>query len=121
MQNNTLYIYVWACYNFIGDMTKMNELSKRFKQFRIYCELTQEDLSQRSGVSIYTIKKFENGADIRISTLDKLLKVLGMNDAIDNLIPDMRDRPSFRFEEEKGQIRQRVRKSKEKTTWSWGE
>ncbi len=99
----------------------MNELNKRFKQYRIYSEITQEELSQKTGVSIYTIKKFENGADIRISTLDRLLSALGMNNAIDDLIPDVTDRPSYRANKVKGNVKQRVRKSKKETTWTWGE
>ena len=37
----------------------MQELSKRFKNQRIYANITQKELAEKTGVSIQTIIKFE--------------------------------------------------------------
>lgn len=98
----------------------MNELNKRFKQYRISLNLTQEELSQKSGVSVYTIKKFENGSDIRVSTLDKLLYSLGKKNVFDELLPDVTNRPSYRAKMN-NKIKQRAYKTKSSAEWKWGD
>lgn len=99
----------------------MNEINRRFKQFRLATNITQDELAQSSGISVYTIKKFENGSDIKISTLSKLLSSLGIKDAFDEIIPDMTNRPSYRAKQEQGVIKQRARKTKIQTDWKWGD
>lgn len=99
----------------------MNELSRRFRLLRISLDITQNDLSQMTGVSLATIKRFENGSDIKVSTLSKLLSQLGMNNVIEGLIPDMSDRPSYRARLEEDKVRKRVRKTKKVQKWEWGE
>ena len=99
----------------------MKDLNRRFKQLRISTNITQEELSQLSGISVYTIKNFERGSDIKVSTLEKLLEPLGMKNIFDNLIPDMQDRPSYRALEAQNKTKKRAHKIKEKTNWTWGE
>lgn len=98
----------------------MNELNKRFKQYRVSLNVTQDELSQKSGVSVYTIKKFENGSDIRVSTLDKLLYSLGKKNVFDELLPDMTNRPSYRVKMNNNKIKQRAYKTKTSIEWKWG-
>lgn len=98
----------------------MKEINRRFRQYRLSLNLTQDELSQKSGVSIYTIKKFENGSDIKISTLDKLFNSLGRKNVFDELLPDMTDRPSYRAKTNKNKIKQRAYKNKSSTNWEWG-
>lgn len=98
----------------------MNELNKRFKQYRVSLNVTQDELSQKSGVSVYTIKKFENGSDIRVSTLDKLLYSLDKKNVFDELLPDMTNRPSYRAKMNNNKIKQRAYKTKTSTEWKWG-
>lgn len=98
----------------------MNEINRRFKQYRLHLNMSQKDLSLKSGVSLRTIINFENGEDIKLSSLNKLLKALGMKNAIDELIMDVTDRPSYRAKLEKNQIRERASKEKPKSTWTWG-
>ena len=98
----------------------MNELNRRFKQYRISTNTTQEELSEKSGVSVYTIKKFENGSDIRISTLNKLLNSLGLINVFDNLIVDVSDRPSYRAKQKKEKMRARTIKNNDNSKWKWG-
>lgn len=98
----------------------MKELNRRFKEYRISMDITQDELSQISGVSVYTIKNFERGSDIKVSTLEKLLKSLGIKNVFDELIPDMTDRPSYRAKEAEGKVKQRAHKAQKETEWKWG-
>ena len=43
------------------------ELSNRFKQYRIACQITQEELADKSMVSLSTIKRFENGEENEVA------------------------------------------------------
>lgn len=99
----------------------MKELNRRFKEYRISMNITQDDLSQKSGVSVYTIKNFERGSDIRVSTLEKLLNSLGVQNTFDELLPDMTNRPSYRAMKEEGKVKLRAHKTaKKETKWEWG-
>ncbi|BEJ85489.1 hypothetical protein B10525_06220 [Campylobacter jejuni] len=54
------------------------ELSLRMKEYREYFGWTQTDLSEKSGVSISTIKKYEAGSvdNFTYGNLKKLLQLL---------------------------------------------
>lgn len=95
---------------------KLNDL---YKQYRIYAGLTQKDVSDRSGVALPTIQKFENGSDIKVSTLRKLLKAAGINNSVDDLVPDVLDRPSYHFEN--APARKRARRIRTDREFKWGD
>lgn len=65
------------------------ELSFRFKQYRIKYPMTMTELAEKSKVSVGTIVRFENGNDIGFLNLIKLMKVLGLENSIDLLIPEL--------------------------------
>lgn len=81
-------------------------LGKRFKDYRMRCNLTQKDVSELSGVGLTTIHKFENGTagNITLSTFILLLKVIGQVNGLDNLMPELPESPYLiRREEKKAQ------------------
>ncbi len=104
-----------------SDPTEIaSELSKRFKQYRISYPMTQTDLAEKSMVSLSTIKRFENGYDIGLSNLLKLMEALDLQGNFEILIPDQSIRPSAFVENTKP--RQRARKRTTKTRqWKWGD
>lgn len=86
--------------------------------------MTQQQLADRSGVSIRTIQMFENGADIKLSNLIKLLEAVDLSDNINMLIPDVTKRPSYEIMSMEGNLPKRVRRKKEKlsnSSFKWGE
>ena len=102
----------------VDDVTK--ELSNRFKQYRIACQITQEELADKSMVSLSTIKRFENGEDIGLSKLIRLMESLNLIGNFEILIPDQSIRPTYYLDKTKP--RQRARKKDEKRTdWKWGD
>ena len=52
-------------------------LGRRFKDYRIGCDLTQKEVSERSGISVVTIRNFENGRmyNVTLGTFIELLRL----------------------------------------------
>ena len=101
----------------------LSEISARIKQYRIDYPLTQRELSEKCGVSIRSISRFESGEDIQFSNLIKILKALELGENLYLLVPDMRERPSYHLEKEKPRKRATSsrNKGKEHTRWRWGD
>lgn len=86
-------------------------LGERFKEYRIRCNLTQKEVSERSGIGLTTIHKFESGSarNVSLSTVIVLLKVIGQINSIDNILPELPESPyHLRKDDKKAQ---RVRHS----------
>ena len=58
----------------------METIRNNFKRARLGLELTQEGLSNRSGVSLGSIKRFENSGEISLKSILKLAIVLNCID-----------------------------------------
>lgn len=59
-------------------MNEKEKFGKFIKDLRISRELTQEEVSQLSGVTFSTINRLERGlANPTLETIDKILKVYG--------------------------------------------
>ena len=96
------------------------ELGKKIKTYRIMKELSQEDLSDKTGISKRSISRLEQGESIQMDNLFKILIALDLGDNIDLLVPDQNRRPSYHLEySDSGP--QRVRKKRVKTTFKWGD
>ena len=88
-------------------------LGRRFKDYRIGCDLTQQEVSERSGVSVVTIRNFENGRlyNISLGVFIELLRAIGYMEGLDDVLPEI---PISPYELEKIQQgkRKRVRHGK---------
>ena len=60
-------------------------LAKRIRGIRKRRRLTQQDLSERSGVSLGTLKRFETTGQISLLSLTKLAIALGCENEIRSL------------------------------------
>ena len=61
------------------------ELAKRFVRVRKRRKITQQNLSERSGVSYGSIRRFEKTGQISLLSLTKLAMALGVADDIRNI------------------------------------
>ncbi len=70
-------------------------LGERFKGRRIWAKKTQEDVAKESGVSVTTIRKFENGRadNIALETFLQLLRSIGKLGGINELLPEVPPMP----------------------------
>lgn len=69
--------------SFITSAKAQKKLAENMRALRLHKGLTQEGLSQRSGVSLATLRKFEQKGAISLESLLKLAMVL---DVIDKLV-----------------------------------
>ena len=102
------------------DNAILGELGTRIKQRRIAMDITQGELSQESGVSMSTVVRIEQGEDTKVSNLIRVLRVLGLTENFDLLVPEQQ--PNFKDLYEKTPQRKRVRKKQNaQPQFIWGE
>ena len=93
------------------------------REYRIEFPLTQQELAQKSGMSLRTIQNLESGRDIRLDGFIKILIVLGLDQNLQMLIPDVENRPFVQLKEQQHKKRKRVRHPKTVTdrVFKWGD
>ncbi|MEI6651698.1 MAG: helix-turn-helix domain-containing protein [Chlorobiaceae bacterium] len=99
------------------------ELGKRFAQHRLELQLTQGLLAEQAGVSKRTVERVEAGATTQISSMIRILRVLGLMDRLETLVPEAEPRPMDLLKL-KGKMRKRASGKKKPTDeipWKWGD
>ncbi len=76
--------------NLSTPSSMMQVLKDKFKERRLFLDLTQEGLSYKSGVSLGSLKRFEGSGQISLESLLKLALVLECLDDF-GTIADKRD------------------------------
>jgi transcriptional regulator with XRE-family HTH domain len=64
------------------------DIGKRIKQIRLNKNISQKELSGRSGVHRTTISKIETGQKTSLLTLIQVLRGLGELQRLENIIPE---------------------------------
>lgn len=90
----------------------IRNLGLRFRDYRLRLKMTRKEVSEAASIGMTTLYKFESGnmTDISFSTLMRLMKVIGLGDKWDTLLPELPESPYMYDNNEKKA--QRVRKSK---------
>ena len=67
------------------------ELGRRFKEYRLTYKLTQKEAADRAGVSLVTLRQFENGKayNINMGNFLALLRVVDCLEQMANLLPEI--------------------------------
>lgn len=67
------------------------DLGKRFAEYRKRMGYTQKDISEQTGLSVFTISSFESGAStgITLASLLKLLRAIESLEDIEKLLPEL--------------------------------
>ena len=98
----------------------LRELGARIKRNRIDMQLSQQDFAAKAGISTRTLSAAENGEDIRLSSLLRILRTLNCLENINLLLPELAfDPESYRT---LGRERKRISKSnknRNKIKWKW--
>ncbi len=90
---------------------------------RLQKNMTQKELSERSGVSIQSVKRLESGeVATRLTIFIAICRTLEILDRFEVLLPTPTPRPIDLFKLQ-GKVRQRARKSKSEKSapWEWSE
>lgn len=88
------------------------EIGKRIREIRIRKNIQQKELSERSGVSLSTVIRLENGSTIALDNLLCILRTLDMLENIEYFLPHPPVSPIL-MRKLQGRKKQRVRKTKE--------
>ena len=66
-------------------------LGKRFRDYRLMSRNTQKEVSEKAGVSVFTIRAFETGRamNITMSNFIALLRAIGYLEEIEKLLPPL--------------------------------
>ena len=77
----------------------IRELGKLYGIYRRKMGITQREVAERSGLSVFTISSFENGSStgITLASLVKLLRAIGFLEEIGKLLPDLPESPRSLF------------------------
>lgn len=87
----------------------LERLAKRLKDYRIRKNYTQKDLAEKSGVSLASIQKIEQGKSVSFNLLLAVLRSLRLLNNLEALVPDVSISPIELLKEQRAK-KQRVRK-----------
>jgi putative transcriptional regulator len=107
------------------DATILAELGQRLARTRLERNITQQDLAIEAGVSKSTLERIESGGETRVSSLIRILRVLGLLDQLDQLVPEPLPSPIERLKLQ-GRRRRRAASAPKvddasSTTWTWAD
>ncbi len=99
----------------------ISELGNRVKEYRVKLGISQKDLENKTGISIRTISRFEQGASIQLDAFIKILVSLGLGENLNLLIEDQSIRPSFYLNKNNVNNKRVRKKTQSKQVVVWGE
>ena len=99
----------------------LKELGARIKRGRIDMQISQADCAKKAGISVRTLSVAENGGDLRVSNLLRILRVMGNLENLNSLLPELPLNPEDYLT--LGKERQRVSKKSNENNkaWKWGD
>lgn len=114
-------IICWSFHNFADMSTAFDPqnqppartiiaLGQRYKATRIALQITQQEVSEKTGVSMSTIRRFENGLtfNLTLAHFIAMLQAIGFADNLEEVIPEILPDPNILY---KLQNKQRKRAS----------
>ncbi|WP_321479323.1 helix-turn-helix transcriptional regulator [uncultured Bacteroides sp.] len=83
----------------------IQQLGKRYSDYRKRMGYTQKEVSIKSGLSVFTISSFENGSStgITVASFIKLLRAIDSLDEIEKLLPELPKSPRLLFKKQQKQ------------------
>jgi putative transcriptional regulator len=113
-------------YNHMTDEAVLEGLGDRLSRYRLDRNLTQADLAIEAGVHKNTVFRLEAGGSTQLKNLVRVLRVLGLLDRLEALVPEPVPSPLRQLEALERQRKRavsKVDKDAESPTseWSWGD
>lgn len=78
---------------YMTDKAIMEEMGQRLRSYRKKRKLSQKQLAERTGLSIFTIAQIEQGKAVSLSSLLPVLRELRLLNNLDALIPNIPESP----------------------------
>ncbi len=106
------------------DETVLRELGKRLARTRLERNISQEELAVEAGVGKSAVERLETGREVKLTSFVRVLRALGLLEALDRLVPEPLPSP---IERVRLQGRRRKRAAKPRTEgpaqqvapWRW--
>jgi transcriptional regulator with XRE-family HTH domain len=103
------------------------ELGGRLERHRLESNRTQAELADEAGIGRATLQRLERGQSVQAMSLIKVLRALGLLQALDVALPETLELPIAELEREQRRVRRRARgrrggsaAASPEETWRWG-
>ena len=80
-------------WNSLSNANVIQEIGARIKKQRINKKMTQQQLAEKAGVSLFTIAQIEKGKSVSLNMWVAVLRVLRLLDNLDLLLPESKISP----------------------------
>ena len=111
----------------LTDDAVLAEFGRRLARTRLERNLTQAVLGDEAGIGFATVQRIESGRPVKMTSLIRVLRVLGLLDALELLVPEPTPSPIERLKLQ-GKERQRAAHPRsaetppaERKPWTWGD
>jgi transcriptional regulator with XRE-family HTH domain len=91
----------------LTDGAVLHEIGERLERRRIDAGITQAELAEEAGISKRTVERIEAGHSTDFVMLLRVLRVLKLSEALDQLVPDLPQSPLILLKR-RGRMRKRV-------------
>lgn len=113
-----------AKYDHMTDDRVLQQLGERLSRYRLDQNVTQADLAREAGIHKNTVFRLEAGETTQTKNLVRVLRVLGLLDQLDALVPEPVPSPLKQLEEQGRQRKRAVSKSEQRPEskapgWEW--
>lgn len=75
------------------DDAVLHELGARLERYRLQRNLTQRELAEQAGVEHKTVGRMESGEAVRVTSLIRVLRTLGLLGGLERLVPELGPSP----------------------------
>ena len=99
----------------MSDNKILKEIGSRVMRYRLYKNISQQDLAKQSGVSYKTINRLAMGQSVQLLSLMKILRALNLLHNLETLLPEIQESPMEKLEM-RGKIRKRAYSKKKDDT-----
>jgi transcriptional regulator with XRE-family HTH domain len=73
---------------YLTDEAVLSELGSRLQRTRLERNLTQRELAEEAGVERKAVQRIEAGESVKLASFIRVLRALGLLDALDRLVPE---------------------------------
>ena len=96
----------------LSEPAILQKMGRRIRDYRMRMEMTQSELAEKSGVSMGTIVRVEQGNPISTLLLISILRTMGLLENLEVLLPELSISP-LQMRKLQGKKVQRIRHKKE--------
>lgn len=114
--------------SYLTDGAVLSELGARLERTRLARNLTQRQLAQEAGVERKVVARIEAGESVKLTSFVRVLRVLGLLDTLDQLVPpplpspiDLLTRHDKTRRRASGQRRKGAPATDQVAQWHWGD